>query len=58
MPKFAFEIIEELHQEAHQSDEDSENSSIDIQESPTRVTNDEYSLQSTTDQCLSKEEPL
>ena len=58
MPVFTFEIIEELHQEAHHSDEDSGNSSIDIQESPTRVANDEYSIQSTTDQCLCKEEPL
>ena len=58
MPTFTFEIIEELNQEAHHSDECSGNSSVDVQESPTRVIHDDNSLQSTTDQCLSKEEPL
>ena len=58
MPAFTFEIIEELHQEAHHSDGDSGNSSIDVQESPTRVTNEECSIQSTTDLCLGSEGPL
>ena len=54
MTKTAFETIEELRQETQQSEENSDNSSVDVQEPTNELIIDDDSLQSTTRNEVSK----
>ena len=53
-PKSTFETIQELCQETHQSEEDSDNSSVDVQELKKELLLDDDSLPSTTGNEVSK----